>query len=45
MEALLKDGSVPDGHSYNLYQIHTLTAQTYTALLRVTLTAYIGSSH
>jgi len=33
MVALLKDGSAPDGHSYSLYRILTLTAKTYTEAL------------
>jgi len=30
MGALLKDESIPDGHSYSLYQVLTLTDKTYT---------------
>ena len=31
--SLLKDGSAPDGHPDNLYQVITLTAQAYTESL------------
>jgi len=51
MEALLKDGSASDGHSYSLYWVLILTARPIErhswktkVLLMVTLTAYVGSS-
>ena len=50
-EDLFKDECAPDGHSYSLYRVLTLMSrptQRYSlkmeALLKITLTAYIGSS-
>jgi len=45
MESLLNDGSAPDGRSYNLYRVLTLTTQTYIKSLLNDRSAHDGYSY
>jgi len=44
MEALLKDESAPDCHSYNLYGVLTLTTKAYTEAFLKDGSAFDGNS-